>query len=94
MQEFGIPAADIKKLKEGGVNTVDYLAHATKKELCAIKGLSEAKVAKLQTEGDVLYTPNHCFLPAELCLSPCAACSLEGHTHGVHHRSSDPGAER
>ena len=38
---------------------MDYLAHATKKELCAIKGLSEAKVAKLQNEGDVLCTPNH-----------------------------------
>ena len=51
MQELGIPAADIKKLKEGGVNTIDNLARATKKELCAIKGLSEAKVSKLQTEG-------------------------------------------
>lgn len=53
VQELGIPAADIKKLKEGGVNTVDNLARATKKELCAIKGLSEAKVAKLQTEGEL-----------------------------------------
>ena len=52
LQELGIPAADIKKLKDGGVNTVDNLARATKKELCAIKGLSEAKVAKLQTEGE------------------------------------------
>ena len=34
------------------MNTVDNLARATKKELCAIKGLSEAKVAKLQTEGE------------------------------------------
>ena len=53
LQELGIPAADIKKLKDGGVNTVDNLARATKKELCAIKGLSEAKVAKLQTEGEM-----------------------------------------
>ena len=44
-------AADIKKLKEGGINTVESLAHSTKKELCAIKGISEAKVAKMQTEG-------------------------------------------
>lgn len=55
MQELGIPAADIKKLRDGGVNTVDNLARATKKELCAIKGLSEAKVAKLQAEGGLLY---------------------------------------
>ena len=43
----GIVAADIKKLKEGGVNTVECLAHSTKKELCLIKGVSEAKVVKM-----------------------------------------------
>lgn len=51
-QELGVAAADIKKLKEGGVNTVEALAHATKRELCAIKGMSEAKVVKLQLEGE------------------------------------------
>ncbi|KAK9908966.1 hypothetical protein WJX75_005287 [Coccomyxa subellipsoidea] len=50
LQELGVAAADIKKLKEGGVNTVEALAHATKRELCAIKGMSEAKVVKLQLE--------------------------------------------
>ena len=50
-QELGVPAADIKKLKEGGINTVEALARATKRELCLIKGISEAKVAKLQQEG-------------------------------------------
>ena len=49
-------AADIKKLKEGGINTVESLAHSTKKELCAIKGISEAKVAKMQTEGASIYS--------------------------------------
>ena len=49
-------AADIKKLKEGGINTVESLAHSTKKELCAIKGISEAKVAKMQTEGASKYS--------------------------------------
>ena len=44
-------AADIKKLQEGGVNTVEALAHAPKKELLAIKGISEAKVEKIQKEG-------------------------------------------
>ena len=51
-QELGVSAAEIKKLKEGGVNTVEALAHATKRELCAIKGMSEAKVVKLQMEGE------------------------------------------
>ncbi|KAK9834052.1 hypothetical protein WJX81_005963 [Elliptochloris bilobata] len=50
LQELGVAASDIKKLKEGGINTVESLAHSTKKELCAIKGISEAKVAKMQTE--------------------------------------------
>lgn len=50
-QELGVAAADIKKLKEGGINTVDALAHAAKRELVAIKGLSEAKVEKIQKEG-------------------------------------------
>ena len=47
-------AGDIKKLKEGGINTVDALAHAAKRELVAIKGLSEAKVEKIQKEGWLL----------------------------------------
>ncbi|KAL6749248.1 DNA repair protein RAD51-like protein 1-like protein [Haematococcus lacustris] len=48
LQAQGIPAADIKKLIEGGIHTVEALAHAPKKELTAIKGISEAKVDKLQ----------------------------------------------
>lgn len=50
LQAQGIPAVDIKKLVEGGIHTVESLAHASKKELLAIKGLSEAKVEKLQKE--------------------------------------------
>lgn len=50
LQAQGIPQADIKKLVEGGIHTVEALAHAPKKELCAIKGISEAKVEKLQKE--------------------------------------------
>jgi hypothetical protein len=52
LQAHGIPAADIKKLIEGGVHTLEALAHAPKRELTAIKGLSEAKVEKLQKEGE------------------------------------------
>ena len=33
---------------EGGVHTVESLAHKSKKELCVIKGISENKVEKLQ----------------------------------------------
>ena len=45
-------AADIKKLREGHINTVEAVARATKKELTSIKGLSDAKVDKLQNEGE------------------------------------------
>ena len=51
LQELGVAAADIKKLRDGGINTVEALAHAPKKELLAIKGISEAKVEKIQKEG-------------------------------------------
>lgn len=51
LQAHGIPAADIKKLMEGGIHTLEALAHAPKKELTAIKGLSDAKVEKMQKEG-------------------------------------------
>lgn len=68
-------ASDIKKLKEGGINTVESLAHSTKKELCAIKGISEAKVAKMQTEGErapldpchLLVVPVHPFSTHSVC---------------------------
>ena len=43
-----ISANDIKKLKEHGMHTVEAVAHATKKDLCEIKGISEQKVQKLQ----------------------------------------------
>jgi hypothetical protein len=49
-QSQGVAMADIKKLTEGGIHTVEALAHTPKKELLAIKGLSEAKVEKLQKE--------------------------------------------
>ena len=65
---------NIKKLKEGGINTVESLAHSTKKELCAIKGISEAKVAKMQTEGEP-HSPGSC----QLLVVPVHPFS----THGV-----------
>lgn len=44
-------AVDIKKLKEGGINTIESLAFASKRELCEIKGMSDAKVAKIKEIG-------------------------------------------
>lgn len=50
LQEFGIAAADIKKLKDNGVHSVEALAHSNKRDLNNMKGLSEAKVDKMQKE--------------------------------------------
>jgi hypothetical protein len=43
LQHLGIAAADIKKLQEGGIWTLEGLTYAPKKDLTGIKGLSEAK---------------------------------------------------
>jgi hypothetical protein len=70
LQAQGIPAADIKKLMDGGIHTLEALAHAPKKELTAIKGLSEAKVEKLQKEGALVWQ-DVCSMPLQLV----TACS-------------------
>lgn len=47
LQEVGINAADIQKLKQSGIFTVAGVMMQTKKTLLNIKGFSEAKVDKL-----------------------------------------------
>lgn len=51
LQNFGISANDIQKLQGAGIHTVEGLAHAPRRELENIKGLSSAKVDKMQKEG-------------------------------------------
>ena len=46
-QGNGISASDVKKLEEGGFYTIESIAFAHKKELLAIKGISEAKAEKI-----------------------------------------------
>ena len=46
-QNQGISANDVKKLEDAGMHTVESVAYATKKELCNIKGISEAKCDKI-----------------------------------------------
>jgi len=48
LQNHGINMADIKKLKAAGICTVKGIQMVTKKKLCNIKGLSEAKVDKMK----------------------------------------------
>ncbi|GJQ09172.1 hypothetical protein GpartN1_g963.t1 [Galdieria partita] len=45
---LGINASDIKKLKETGFHTISSIIMTTKKNLLAVKGLSEAKVDKIR----------------------------------------------
>lgn len=47
LEAHGIGAADIKKFKEAGYNTVESIVYAPKKNLLAIKGISEAKADKV-----------------------------------------------
>ena len=48
LQDKGVSATDIKKLKDAGLYTVDDINHSTTKKLLGIKGLSEAKVGKIK----------------------------------------------
>nr|XP_061807488.1 meiotic recombination protein DMC1/LIM15 homolog isoform X2 [Nerophis lumbriciformis] len=48
LQKHGINMADIKKLKLVGICTVKGIQMTTRKALCNIKGMSEAKVEKIK----------------------------------------------
>ncbi|XP_056379845.1 meiotic recombination protein DMC1/LIM15 homolog isoform X3 [Hyla sarda] len=54
LQKHGINVADIKKLKSVGICTVKGIQMTTKKALCNIKGLSEAKVDKIKEAANKL----------------------------------------
>ncbi|XP_039991401.1 meiotic recombination protein DMC1/LIM15 homolog isoform X2 [Xiphias gladius] len=56
LQKHGINMADIKKLKSVGICTVKGIQMTTRKSLCNIKGLSEAKVDKIKEAAGKLLT--------------------------------------
>jgi DNA repair protein RAD51 len=43
----GITAADIKKLQEAGLHTIEAVAYTPRKMLLAIKGISDQKADKI-----------------------------------------------
>ena len=47
LQEYGINAADINKLKSAGICTAKGLLMVTRKELLNIKGISDVKIDKM-----------------------------------------------
>ncbi|KAH3711685.1 hypothetical protein DPMN_071357, partial [Dreissena polymorpha] len=54
LESHGVSATDIKKLEEAGFFTVEAVAYAPKKNLLAIKGISEAKADKILAEASKL----------------------------------------
>merc|ERR1712050_39808 len=54
LQAFGVPMTNIKKLYDKGIYSVEALVRTPKKDLTAIKGLSEAKVDKILKEAKKL----------------------------------------
>ncbi|ETW00125.1 DNA repair protein RAD51, variant 1 [Aphanomyces invadans] len=47
LEQSGMNASDINKLKDAGFHTVDAIAMATKRQLIGIKGITEAKADKM-----------------------------------------------
>lgn len=48
LQNFGINASDITKLKTAGIFTVNTCLSTTRRNLCKVRGLSEVKVEKIK----------------------------------------------
>eukprot|EP00850_Spirogloea_muscicola_P010578 SM000062S19964 [mRNA] locus=s62:578413:588150:- [translate_table: standard] len=48
LEACGVAAADVRKLRDGGYFTVEAVAHAPRKDLLRVKGISEAKLDKLK----------------------------------------------
>lgn len=51
LQEFGINASDIGKLKDNGFATIGQLFQVSQRKLLQVKGISEAKLEKILAAG-------------------------------------------
>ena len=60
LEEVGVSASDVKKLKEAGLLTVESVAYSTKKKLLSVRGISETKADKLLTEVSKLIPLGFC----------------------------------
>ncbi|EEU06373.1 Dmc1p [Saccharomyces cerevisiae JAY291] len=67
LQNYGINASDLQKLKSGGIYTVNVtVLSTTRRHLCKIKGLSEVKVEKIkEAAGKIIQVG---FIPATVQL--------------------------
>ena len=75
LQELGIAAADVKKLKDASYHVIEAVAHATKRELLQVKGLSEAKVNKIKEAGG-----SHAVARLSVLASSAEATSMQHRT--------------
>jgi len=57
LQSHGISASDVKKLEDAGFFTIESVAFAPKKNLLAIKGISEAKADKIMASCFLIVKP-------------------------------------
>ncbi|KAJ8319593.1 hypothetical protein KUTeg_002851 [Tegillarca granosa] len=57
LQNHGINVADIKKLKQVGICTIKGVQMTTRRRLCNIKGISEAKMEKIKEAANKLCDP-------------------------------------
>lgn len=57
LQNHGINITDIKKLKQAGICTIKGVQMTTRKRLCAVKGISEAKMEKIKEASNKLSDP-------------------------------------
>jgi meiotic recombination protein DMC1 len=62
LQSQGIGVADINKLNGHGICTIKGLFMTTKRTLCKLKGLSEAKVEKMLEAASKLYESGKSFI--------------------------------
>ncbi|XP_008295018.1 meiotic recombination protein DMC1/LIM15 homolog [Stegastes partitus] len=79
LQKHGINMADIKKLKSVGICTVKGIQMTTRKALCNIKGLSEAKVEKIkEAAGKMLWEYNVAvFITNQMTADPGAGMTFQ-----------------
>ncbi|RHY34498.1 hypothetical protein DYB32_000900 [Aphanomyces invadans] len=84
LEQSGMNASDINKLKDAGFHTVDAIAMATKRQLIGIKGITEAKADKmLKAAREMVNTGSITELFGEfrtgktqLCHQLCVTCQL------------------
>ncbi|MES1903399.1 MAG: Meiotic recombination protein dmc1, partial [Paramarteilia canceri] len=64
LQEHGINVADLKKLKNAGINTIKGLFMTTTKKLLSVKGISDAKVEKIKEAAKIFDSESSKFFTA------------------------------